>query len=150
MTHPPSLLRRAVHGLLLIAMLVSTFGALTPSVRATVVADPTSVTIAGSLQSELGCPGDWQPECATTHLTADATDDVWQGTFTVPAGSYEYKAALNDAWPSPVLVSPARAGSARTDASPPTPPPPRPASSACSNSVLPMVAWTSFWSVPRR
>ena len=42
---------------------------------------PTSVTVAGSLQSELGCPGDWQPECASTFLTYDANDDVWQGTF---------------------------------------------------------------------
>jgi glycosidase/fibronectin type 3 domain-containing protein len=60
--------------------------------------DPTSVTIAGSLQSELGCGGDWDPACAATHLTYDASDDVWQGTFNVPAGSYEYKAALNDSW----------------------------------------------------
>jgi len=57
-----------------------------------------SVTIAGSLQSELGCPGDWQPDCASTHLTFDAADDVWQGTFPVPAGAFEYKAALNDNW----------------------------------------------------
>ena len=28
---------------------------------APVAANPVSVTIAGSLQSELGCPGDWQP-----------------------------------------------------------------------------------------
>ena len=61
-------------------------------------ADPTTVTIAGSLQDELGCPGDWQPDCANTHLTYDADDDVWQGTFTIPAGSWEYKAALNDTW----------------------------------------------------
>ncbi len=60
--------------------------------------NPTSVTIAGSLQSELGCPGDWQPDCATTHLAYDSNDDVWQGTFSVPAGSWEYKAALNDSW----------------------------------------------------
>ena len=60
--------------------------------------NPASVTIAGSLQSEAGCAGDWDPACATTHLTYDASDDVWQGTFTLPAGSYEYKAALNDAW----------------------------------------------------
>jgi pullulanase len=59
---------------------------------------PTSVTIAGSFQSELGCPGDWQPECATTHLAFDATDGVWQATFTVPAGDWEYKAALNGSW----------------------------------------------------
>ena len=65
---------------------------------ATATPDPTSVTIAGSLQSEAGCCGDWDPACATTHLTYDAADDVWQGTFALPAGSYEYKAALNDAW----------------------------------------------------
>jgi glucoamylase len=60
--------------------------------------NPSSVTIAGSLQSELGCPGDWQPDCAATHLTYDAGDDVWQGTFSLPAGDYEYKAALNNSW----------------------------------------------------
>jgi len=59
---------------------------------------PSSVTVAGSLQSELGCPGDWQPECAATHLTYDVDDTVWQDTFAVPAGSWEYKAALNDSW----------------------------------------------------
>jgi hypothetical protein len=60
--------------------------------------NPASVTIAGSLQSELGCPGDWQPDCALTHLSYDSGDDVWQKTFALPAGGYEYKAALNDAW----------------------------------------------------
>jgi len=59
---------------------------------------PTSVTIAGSLQSELGCAGDWDPACAATHLGYDAGDDMWQGTFNVPAGAFEYKAALNDGW----------------------------------------------------
>src|SRR5262249_3195508 len=59
---------------------------------------PTSVTVAGSLQSDVGCPGDWDPTCATTHLAYDANDDIWQGTFALPAGSYEYEAALNDAW----------------------------------------------------
>jgi len=56
------------------------------------------VTIAGDLQSELGCPGDWQADCAATHLTYDAGDDVWQGTFSVPVGIWQYKAALNDTW----------------------------------------------------
>ncbi|MBZ5548185.1 MAG: hypothetical protein LAO22_09585, partial [Acidobacteriia bacterium] len=58
----------------------------------------TSVTIAGSLQSELGCAGDWDPACAATFLTYDANDDVWQQSFNVPAGPYEYKAALNRTW----------------------------------------------------
>ena len=38
------------------------------------------------------------PDCAATHLTFDADDDVWQGTFNVPAGDWEYKAPLNDSW----------------------------------------------------
>lgn len=59
---------------------------------------PTSVTVVGSLQSELGCPGDWDPACIATHLAFDAGDSVWQGTFSVPAGAHEYKAALNDSW----------------------------------------------------
>ncbi len=59
---------------------------------------PTSVTAAGSFQAELGCPGDWQPDCAATHLTYDAADDVWQGAFTVPTGAWEYKAALDNSW----------------------------------------------------
>ncbi len=59
---------------------------------------PVSVAIAGSLQDELGCPGDWQPDCAATELTEAARDAVWRGTYSVPAGDWEYKAALNDSW----------------------------------------------------
>ncbi|MRS04619.1 hypothetical protein EG832_15595, partial [bacterium] len=40
--------------------------------------NPTSVTIAGSLQSELGCAGDWDPACSQTHLAYDANGDVWE------------------------------------------------------------------------
>lgn len=60
--------------------------------------DPSSVTVAGSLQSELGCPGDWAPECAVTHLTFNTEDLVWQAAFNVPAGGWEYKAALSGSW----------------------------------------------------
>jgi glycosidase len=60
--------------------------------------NPTAVTVAGSLQSELGCSGDWQPDCTATHLSYDAADDVWQRAFSVPAGNWEYKAPLNNAW----------------------------------------------------
>jgi pullulanase-type alpha-1,6-glucosidase len=61
-------------------------------------AQPSAVTIAGSLQSELGCPGDWQPDCTASQLTFDADDTVWQNTFNVPAGNWEYKAPLNNSW----------------------------------------------------
>ena len=63
-----------------------------------VFAEPVSVTVAGSMQSELGCPADWSPSCATTSLTYDANDDVWQGSWTIPTGNFEYKAALNGTW----------------------------------------------------
>ena len=38
---------------------------------------PETVTIPGTIQSKLGCPGDWQPTCSGTFLTYDAEDDVW-------------------------------------------------------------------------
>jgi hypothetical protein len=85
---------------LLCALLVFSlsFGGLMTFSVAIVSAAPTSVTIAGDMQSEAGCAGDWDPACAATHLTYDATDDIWQGIFTLPAGSYNYLAALNDSW----------------------------------------------------
>ncbi len=57
-----------------------------------------SVTAAGSVQSEIGCPGDWQPDCATSHLTFDDSDGLWKGTWTLPEGSYEWKVAIDDSW----------------------------------------------------
>ncbi|MCB9451529.1 MAG: pullulanase-type alpha-1,6-glucosidase [Anaerolineaceae bacterium] len=68
------------------------------SVFAQDAAAPESVTIAGTIQGVLGCPGDWQPECEVTHLAYDSADDVWQASFDLPAGDYEYKAALNGSW----------------------------------------------------
>lgn len=60
--------------------------------------NPNFVTIPGTIQSKLGCSGDWQPDCAATFLTLDEEDDVWQGQFALPAGDYEYKAAINQSW----------------------------------------------------
>src|SRR5262249_25259804 len=71
---------------------------LLPATPASSTPDPTSVTIAGDLQSGAGWGGAWDPACAATHLTYDSSDDVWQGTFTLPAGNYQYKAALNNSW----------------------------------------------------
>ena len=58
----------------------------------------TSVTVAGSLQTEVGCAFDWDPGCGASGLALDASDDVWQGSFAIPAGNWEYKAALNGTW----------------------------------------------------
>jgi len=84
----------------LLSLVISSVSSLSPTlpVKASHTPDPASVTIAGSLQAALGCPGDWAPDCAVTHLGYDPDDDVWQASFSVPAGSYEYKAALNDSW----------------------------------------------------
>ncbi|HEV2802889.1 MAG TPA: alpha-amylase family glycosyl hydrolase [Pyrinomonadaceae bacterium] len=86
----------AVFGLAACALLLLPFNF--PTATASHTPNPSSVTVAGSLQSELGCPGDWQPECGATHLSYDAGDDVWQGAFFVPAGNWEYKAPLNNNW----------------------------------------------------
>lgn len=57
-----------------------------------------SVTIAGSLQSELGCSSDWDPGCTNTDLSQDQASGIWLGTFNLPAGNWEYKAALDQSW----------------------------------------------------
>ena len=64
-----------------------------PAALASHTPAPSAVTIAGSLQSELGCSGDWQPDCAATHLAFEAADEVWQGSFAVPAGTSVQAAA---------------------------------------------------------
>ena len=69
--------------------------ALPPPVVAT---PPDLVVIPGTLQDEAGCDGEWQPDCEATALTFDEANQLWQGTFALPAGEYEYKAALNGTW----------------------------------------------------
>lgn len=59
---------------------------------------PNLVVIPGTLQSKLGCPGDWQPECQNTALIFNEADGIWRGEFELPVGSYEYKVALNGSW----------------------------------------------------
>ena len=59
---------------------------------------PGSVTLVGSLQSEIGCAGDWDPACAASALAYDATDQAWTAAFDLPAGNYEFKVALNGGW----------------------------------------------------
>ena len=62
----------------------------------------TVYTVPGNFNSEIGCSGDWQPECLRT-LMADVDGD---GVFTfvteaIPAGSYEFKIATNESWSNP-------------------------------------------------
>lgn len=87
-------MRRSIAVLMMLGLAAGV--CLHPALRA--AGNPISVTIVGSLQSEIGCAGDWDPACAAAHLAYDADDDVWQKTFGVPAGGWEYKAALDDGW----------------------------------------------------
>jgi pullulanase len=65
---------------------------------------PLKVVVPGTLQSELGCAGDWMPDCDKTALKYDAEDDVWQGTFQVTPGNDDdkkgsrYKVAIDGSW----------------------------------------------------
>ncbi|MBA2768728.1 MAG: alpha-amylase [Sporichthyaceae bacterium] len=57
-----------------------------------------TVTVAGDLQSELGCPSDWVPTCVASRLAFDETDGLWKNTFSLPAGTYAWKVTINDSW----------------------------------------------------
>ncbi|WP_250445625.1 pullulanase-type alpha-1,6-glucosidase [Actinotalea sp. C106] len=57
-----------------------------------------TVTLVGDLQDELGCPADWAPDCAETLLEPTGTEGLYAADLTLPAGTYEYKAALDGGW----------------------------------------------------
>lgn len=59
---------------------------------------PTAVRLPGNFQTELGCPGDWMPDCDNAALAYDSGLDRWVGNFTIPAGNWEYKVAINGTW----------------------------------------------------
>jgi glycosidase len=90
--------RRTIVLAVVMGLIATAAGTGGPAGPAGAQAGPGTVTVAGSFQSELGCPGDWQPECAATQLAPGADDGVWQASFPLPAGTWEYKAALNGTW----------------------------------------------------
>jgi len=56
------------------------------------------VNVPGSYQAQAGCPGDWQPDCEATAMTK-GEDGIWMsGPFTLTAGDYEFKVAMDGAW----------------------------------------------------
>jgi pullulanase-type alpha-1,6-glucosidase len=94
-------------------------GAATPRAIASDTPNPTRVTVPGSLGSELGCTatsssagGDWEPGCNSNPGVTPATpnppegndlldrgNSVWSRELgPLPAGTYEYKVALNGNW----------------------------------------------------
>ena len=76
------------------------------------VTQPDNVAVAGSHNSEMGCTADWAPDCAQAQLALDATDKIWKGKFsTIPAGDYEYKAAISKSWDENYGVGAVKSGS---------------------------------------
>ncbi|MCU1516473.1 MAG: alpha-amylase, partial [Pseudarthrobacter sp.] len=59
---------------------------------------PGAVTAAGSFNSGIGCPADWDLACPQARMILDPADNVWRTTADFPAGTYEYKAVLNGSW----------------------------------------------------
>ncbi|MFN8596270.1 MAG: pullulanase-type alpha-1,6-glucosidase [Anaerolineae bacterium] len=96
------MLRRLITGLTFIALVM----ALLPlgTLQAQTTSAPTKVVVPGTHQSELGCSGDWQPDCDKSALTYDAQSDVWTGEFEITPGNDQdgkgarYKVALNGSW----------------------------------------------------
>jgi len=65
---------------------------------------PQKVVLVGTHQDELGCSGEWQPDCDKTLLVYDAEDDVWQAVFEIQSANDNdkkgprYKVAINGSW----------------------------------------------------
>jgi len=79
-----------------VAAAVVAGGALALTVPAAAAAG--AVTLAGSLQDELGCPEDWDPACTATALAPTDVPGRFSATFTVPGGTHEWKVALDGTW----------------------------------------------------
>ncbi len=55
--------------------------------------------VPGSFQDEIGCPGDWQPDCLRTLLQDPDGDGTYTYTTSaIPAGDYEAKVAVDGSW----------------------------------------------------
>ena len=83
------------------AIAISVLGGLAPVTTAGTAqaADaPRTATLVGSLQNEVGCPGDWAPDCAATELTRQGDSTAYSRELDVPAGTYELKLAINKSW----------------------------------------------------
>jgi arabinogalactan oligomer / maltooligosaccharide transport system substrate-binding protein len=59
--------------------------------------DARIVGLPGSYQAAAGCPTDWDPGCDLTLMT-DNGDGIYTLTIDIPAGTYEFKVAINKAW----------------------------------------------------
>ncbi|MFB7030737.1 MULTISPECIES: pullulanase-type alpha-1,6-glucosidase [unclassified Streptomyces] len=58
---------------------------------------PTTVAVASDFDNQLGCAGDWAPDCDQAQMRL-RPDGTWALTTRLAAGTYQYKAALDRSW----------------------------------------------------
>jgi pullulanase-type alpha-1,6-glucosidase len=96
---PPALNKKLAAALAAACATPLALGGLALPASADHTAAPQAVALVGSLQSEIGCPGDWQPDCGASRLQpVEGSSTLYRATFDVPAGTYGMKVALNNSW----------------------------------------------------
>lgn len=75
-------------------LIITSFGLYPLDVNATA---PSKVVLAGDLQIALGAVDNWDPEATATEMV-DAGNGSYQFTGTLPAGTYNYKVAMDGKW----------------------------------------------------
>ena len=94
----PARARRLLATIVSAALVLAGSVALPAIAAAPAAAAERTFAVVGSFQEELGCAEDWQADCDITDLAPTDTEGVYAAEFTVPAGTYAYKVAVNDAW----------------------------------------------------
>ncbi|MFF9206360.1 pullulanase-type alpha-1,6-glucosidase [Streptomyces sp. NPDC014986] len=88
--------RRTIHAAAITVVLAATTAAL-PALAADDEPTTTAVAVASDFDGQLGCAGDWAPDCDQAQMQRRA-DGKWSLTARLKAGTYAYKAALNKSW----------------------------------------------------
>src|SRR5215207_11447524 len=92
------------HNLTICTILIVSFSLLFAPIAQAQTSNPDMVNIPGTHQDELGCSGEWMPDCENTLLIYDLEDDIWQGIYEIQPNNDadkngpRYKAALNGTW----------------------------------------------------
>lgn len=76
----------------------SSYGSVGFAVDRSVPTEQHTVTVPGTHNAAMGCAANWDPACPQARLTQQS-DGTWSGTFAgIPAGSYEFKVAIDGTW----------------------------------------------------
>ncbi|MBM7660746.1 hypothetical protein JOC85_001518 [Bacillus mesophilus] len=89
--------RKIVSLIVLIFLFVQTFAGISFVNPKSALAEDRIVTLVGTLQDELGDSKEWNPADLATQMTLQ-DNGKYILTGTLPAGSYEYKIAINQSW----------------------------------------------------